>query len=242
MDHILITAAEQEELICAQQAFKAYEAKLGARNISVDFMLTGIGTTSTCYRLTKKIMEAANAKKPYSLVINIGIAGSYAFRDSDNSPAPFPMGSVAIIEKEYFGDLGFETIFGFQTLFQYDILDADVFPFKGGALHRKPLNSQMEEFLGQYNKAIGVTVQTVTGNPERTVELRKQFSPHIESMEGAAVYYVCLLEDIPCFELRTVSNEVGERDRNKWNTPLALESLKSAMTGFFGSICNDAAE
>ncbi|MBR4882988.1 MAG: hypothetical protein IKU18_03830, partial [Bacteroidales bacterium] len=153
-----------------------------------------------------------------------------------DKPAKFPMGSVAIIEKEYFGDLGFETIFGFQTLFQYDILDADVFPFKGGALHRKELASNIEEFLGKYDKGTGVTVQTVTGNPLRTESLIKQFDPHIESMEGAAVYYVCLLEDIGFFELRTVSNEVGERNREKWNTPLALESLKRAMVEFMGCL------
>ena len=236
MKHILITAAEQEELVCAQQAYRLHEANLMGKNISVDFMLTGIGTTSTCYRLTKKILEAKAAGNPYDLVVNIGIAGSYAFNDDPDKPAKFPMGSVAIIEKEYFGDLGFETIFGFQTLFQYDILDADVFPFKGGALHRKELASNIEEFLGKYDKGTGVTVQTVTGNPLRTESLIKQFDPHIESMEGAAVYYVCLLEDIGFFELRTVSNEVGERNREKWNTPLALESLKRAMVEFMGCL------
>ncbi len=234
MKHILITAAEQEELVCAQVAHRLFENKLLEKNISIDFMLTGIGTTSTCYRLTKKIMEAKASGKEYDLVVNIGIAGSYAFNDTKEGPALFPMGSSAIIEKEYFGDLGFETIFGFQTLFQYEILDADVFPFKGGALYRKPLENRFEEFLNRYKKATGVTVQTVTGNPNRKEELCKQFNPHIESMEGAAVYYVCLLENIDCFELRTVSNEVGERNREKWNTPLALESLKRAMADFIG--------
>ncbi len=234
MKHILITAAEQEELVCAQQAHRLFENKLNEKKISVDFMLTGIGTTSTCYRLTKKIMEAKFEGNPYNLVVNIGIAGSYAFNDTEDGPAPFPMGSTAIIEKEYFGDLGFETIFGFQTLFQYEILDADVFPFKGGALYRKPLDNKIEEFVNRYNKATGVTVQTVTGKPGRSEELCRQFNPHIESMEGAAVYYVCLLENIGCFELRTVSNEVGERNREKWNTPLALESLKRAMVDFMG--------
>ena len=236
MKHILITAAEQEELVCAQQAYRLHEAALLGKNVVMDFMLTGIGTTSTCYRLTKKILESKVAGNPYDLVVNIGIAGSYAFNDTPEGPAKFPMGSVAIIEKEYFGDLGFETIFGFQTLFQYEILDADVFPFKGGALHRKPLDEKVEEFLGKYAKGTGVTVQTVTGNPLRTESLIKQFEPHIESMEGAAVYYVCLLEDIGFFELRTVSNEVGERNREKWNTPLALESLKRAMVEFMACI------
>ena len=236
MKKILITAAEQEELVCAQQAFRIHENRLASKGIEVEFMLTGIGTTSTCYRLTKKVLEAKVSGTPYDLVINIGIAGSYSFNDEPGTPALFPMGSTAIIEKEYFGDLGFETNFGFQTLFQYEILDADLFPFKGGALYRRPLKERLEKFLERYSKATGVTVQTVTGNRGRTEELCRQFNPHIESMEGAAVYYVCLLEDIPCFELRTVSNEVGERNREKWNTPLALESLRRAMTDFLGEL------
>ena len=236
MKKILITAAEQEELVCAQQAFRINENRLASKEIKVEFMLTGIGTTSTCYRLTEKVLEAKGSGTPYDLVINIGIAGSYSFNDEPGTPALFPMGSTAIIEKEYFGDLGFETNFGFQTLFQYEILDADLFPFKGGALYRRPLEERFEKVLEKYRKATGVTVQTVTGNRGRTEELCHQFNPHIESMEGAAVYYVCLLEDIPCFELRTVSNEVGERNREKWNTPLALESLRRAMNDFLGEL------
>lgn len=232
MKRILVTAAEPEEIVCAEQAHRLHEHNLDGK-IEVDFMLTGIGTTSTCYRLTKKLLEAQLAGRPYNLVINIGIAGSYSFNDTPQAPALFPMGSTAVISKEYFGDLGFETPFGFQTLFQYDILDADVFPFKGGALHRVKLEDKIEEYLNKYKEGIGVTVQTVTGYPTRKEQLIEDFGPHIESMEGAAVYYVCLLENIPFFELRTVSNEVGEKDREKWNTPMALESLRRAMNEFF---------
>lgn len=234
MRYILITAAEQEEIDCAQQAWRLHQKEL-ENKVSVEFMLTGIGTTSTCYRLTKKILEAKSAKQPYNLVVNIGIAGSYQFHGDKNAPAAFPLGSTAIIKKEYFGDLGFETLFGFQTLFQYELLDADIFPFKKGALYRVPLDETIEKFLSQYPEGTGVTVQTVTGNPDRAEQLRQQFYPHIESMEGAAVYYVCLLEHTPFFELRTVSNEVGERDREKWNIPLALESLKKNLSDFFES-------
>ena len=106
MERILITAAEQEEIVCAKQAFKSFENSLSGK-IDVDFMLTGIGTTSTCYRLTKKILEAKFQNRPYTLVVNIGIAGSYTFNDTPEAPAAFPMGSTAVISKEYFGDLGF---------------------------------------------------------------------------------------------------------------------------------------
>lgn len=38
-----------------------------------------------------------------------------------------------------------------------------------------------------------------------------------------------ILEQIPFIELRSVSNEVGERNRAMWNIPLALDSLKTAV-------------
>lgn len=227
MKRILFTAAEQEELACAQHTWRIFEPRLKDR-VEPEFMLTGIGTTSVCYRLTKKIMEQRCLQKEYDLVINIGIAGSYNMKS-------FPMGSVTLIREEYFGDLGFETLFGFQTLFQYELLDANAFPFKDGALRRIPLDGALEKTLDKYREAVGVTVQTVSGNPDRVSSIRKRFAPDIESMEGAAVYYVCLLEKIPCFELRSVSNQVGERDKSKWNIPLALESLTDACKEILAS-------
>lgn len=229
MNRILFTAAEQEELDCARHAFRLYEHRFPA-DLSVDFMLTGIGATSTCYRLTKKILEAATEGMPYTLVINTGIAGSFCTEK-------FPIGSAAVIEKEHFGDLGFETTFGFQTLFQYDLLDADLFPYKGGALYRTTLEPPLEELLSGYDKATGITVQTVTGNPYKVEDIKNRFSPDIESMEGAAVYYVCLQEKVPFFEIRTVSNAVGERDKSKWNIPLALQKLTGICKDILSAVC-----
>lgn len=229
MNRILFTAAEQEELDCARHAFRLYEHRVPA-DLSVDFMLTGIGATSTCYRLTKKILEAATEGTPYTLVINIGIAGSFCTEK-------YPIGSAAVIEKEHFGDLGFETMFGFQTLFQYELLDADLFPYKGGALYRTPLESPLEDLLSGYEKATGVTVQTVTGNPAKVEDIKTRFFPDIESMEGAAVYYVCLQEKVPFFEIRTVSNAVGERDKSKWNIPLALKKLTDICKEILSAVC-----
>ncbi len=222
MIRILFTAAEQEELDCAQFAVKNGR-NIDTNSFSFDFMLTGIGTTSTCYRLTKKLLEAKCNNTPYNLVINIGIAGSF---DMDN----FPLGAASIIEKEYFGDLGFETMFGFQTLFQYDLLDADSFPYNGGALVLKNMEHPYNQLLDIAPKASAITVQTVTGDPNKVEAMYKKFNPQIESMEGAAFYYVCLSEKVNFFELRTVSNRVGERDKSKWNIPLALDTLTRKCT------------
>lgn len=213
---ILITAAEEEELITARQAYNSL-SKSEQYGLEITWMLTGIGTTSTSYRLTKILNSVDN---PFDLAVNIGIAGSFT--------GEFPIGSVARVMKEYFGDLGFETFSGFQTLFDYKILDADTHPFKNGALHAPELSNAVEKALNRYKSASAVTVQTVSGLPQKRDQLERDFTPSVESMEGAAFFYVSILERVPFVELRSVSNEVGERDRNKWNIPLALDSLREA--------------
>ncbi len=213
---ILITAAEEEELITAKQAYNSLPSEIKER-LDITFMLTGIGCTSTSYRLTKMLCSSG----PFNFALNIGIAGSFT--------ESFPIGSVAMIDKEYFGDLGFETYFGFQTLFDYNALNADSFPFKGGALYCKDIPPEIENALSSYKRATGVTVQTVSGLPEKKELLKNIFSPEIESMEGAAFFYVCLHEKVQFAEIRSVSNFVGERDRKKWDIPLALDSLREAV-------------
>lgn len=223
---ILITSAEEEELITAKQAYDLL-SRDKKNKLNVTWMLTGIGTTSTSYRLTKILNSS---QEPFDLVVNTGIAGTF-------SPE-FPIGSVARITKEFFGDLGFETFNGFQTLFDYKILDADTHPFRQGALNAPTLDSCIESAIGPYKKAYGVTVQTVSGLPEKKEQLVKGFEPHIESMEGAAFFYVCILEEVPFIELRAVSNEVGERDRSKWDIPAALDSLREATKKLLEELSN----
>lgn len=217
MVRVLITAAEEEEIISAKQAFNNLESE-NKELLHVEYMLTGIGAVSTTYRLTKKLSDS---NQKFDIIINCGIAGSF----SDD----FPIGAVARVEKEYFGDLGFETFGGFMTLFDYDILDADTLPFKGGALIAPRLSDNIESSLSHIKAASAVTVQTVSGFPEKRTRLIEGFHPQIESMEGAAFFYVAILEGVPFIELRSVSNDVGERDRSKWNIPLALSSLKDAL-------------
>lgn len=224
--NILFTAAEQEELDCALKAGREILGKYGPDSAAhcnapkMAFHLTGIGATQACHKVTGEILRGMMRGEPYDLVVNIGIAGSY---DMER----FPMGSAAVICREYFGDLGFETAGGFKDLFQSGILEEDGFPYTGGALVRPALPyGDIEAVLGRYDNGVGVTVQTVTGDPVKVEALCSKYSPHIESMEGAAVYYAALQENVPFFELRTVSNAVGERNRKNWDIPAALATLE----------------
>ena len=48
-------------------------------------------------------------------------------------------------------------------------------------------------------------------------------------MEGAALHYICLQEEIPFVQIRTVSNYVGERDKTKWKIKEAFENLNDEL-------------
>ena len=238
---ILITAAEQEELDCAALALRKYRG--GSEHHKVDLVLTGIGVASTAYKVTKQIYLARQEGQPYDVAVNIGLAGSYDLRK-------FPLGSAGVIEAEHFGDLGIEldTSAGFQTLFDYKILESETFPYKGGALLRSMtmanvpadgdtgLLERIESFAAFFPNAVGVTVQTFSGNPQKVETVHSKFSPQIESMEGAAFYYVCIWEHLPALELRSISNEVGERDRTKWDASKALKALEAGMELFFRTL------
>ena len=82
-----------------------------------------------------------------------------------------------------------------------------------------------------------VTVNTVTGTRETAGRLMLKYDPDIETMEGAAFFYVCSREGIPFIALRAVSNRVGIRDRGSWNIALALENLALVLENLLKKLC-----
>lgn len=226
---ILVTAAEEQELRRAERAFDMVKKSKDVK-AQVEFRLTGIGAVQACHCVTREVVAAAAAGDPYNLVVNLGIAGSYDLE-------AFPIGSAAVISREHFADLGFGSEEGFSDLFQYGILEKDDFPYTKGALARQLLPyPHIEKVLEKYGAGAGATVQCVTGTQARCNEIVDMYNPQIESMEGAGVYYAALMEKVPFFELRTVSNAVGERDTSKWESKAALDTLEECCREIFSVI------
>lgn len=226
---ILVTAAEEQELRRAERAFDMVKKSKDVK-AQVEFRLTGIGAVQACHCVTREVVAAAAVGEPYNLVVNLGIAGSYDLE-------AFPIGSAAVISREHFADLGFGSEEGFSDLFQYGILEKDCFPYTKGALARQLLPyPHIEKVLEKYGAGAGATVQCVTGTQARCNEIVAMYNPQIESMEGAGVYYAALMEKVPFFELRTVSNAVGERDTSKWESKAALDTLEECCREIFSVI------
>jgi len=221
---ILIVAAtrfEIETLLLSMKQISWQSERLAVANVlhhRVDILITGIGTMLTTYFLTKTISH-----KKYDLVINAGICGSFR--------KDFQIGDAVQVVSEIFGDLGIEAPDSFKTLFEMNFMRPDEFPFLNSRL-----NNQERHFANVNLKpANGLTVNTTHGKIERIELLKSKFDADVESMEGAAVFYVCLTEQIPFIEIRTISNYVEPRNKENWNIPLAIKNLNVILTAILDS-------
>lgn len=212
MEILFLFATEAEAGVIKHSGLQA--ASLKAR-FNISSLVSGVGSVSTAWHLKNYLCEG---NRP-DLVINTGIAGS--FREA---LAP---GAVVMPLSDIFADLGIEDENGFRHLSATPLLNTGSYPFSGGKLICS--NRYTEKLSGIFKPADAITVNTVTGTEESVQRLRRLYNPDIETMEGAAVFYVCAMEKIPCIALRSVSNYAGPRAKGKWDIDKALKSLSGAL-------------
>lgn len=74
-------------------------------------------------------------------------------------------------------------------------------------------------------KVSGITVNRVHGNEKSILKLIGHSNASVESMEGAAFYYACKQAELPCIQIRSISNYVEKRNRANWKIGLAVSHL-----------------
>lgn len=181
------------------------------RGDKADFLIAGVGQAIMAYHLGCIFKE-----KKYDESLNIGICGS--FSKDLQPPAP-----VAIVQ-DCFADLGAEDDESWLDVFTMGLADADEKPFSNGFL--KPENINAFQHLKKVN---GITVNRASGNEVTIEKIRKYYDADVETMEGAAFYYACMINDIPCLQVRTVSNFIEKRNRSNWKIEEALNNLHSLL-------------
>ncbi len=213
--HILLVAATGLEIAPAIQWLE--EQVHRPEDPDIELLVTGVGSINTTYWLT----EAIHSKKP-SLLLQAGIAGSF-----DPQFAP---GSLVLVGSEIPGDLGVEENNVFRDLFDMGLQDADAAPFHAGQLPNPGIGRWTSTGLPVVT---GVTVNEITTRPSRIAHLQEKYGAAIESMEGAAFHYVCLMQGIPFVQLRAISNMAGERDKSRWKMKEAIKVLNDTLIRFF---------
>jgi futalosine hydrolase len=78
-------------------------------------------------------------------------------------------------------------------------------------------------------KVKGISINEITTNKKRIIGYKELFAPTVESMEGAALHYVCLAEKIPFLQMRSCSNYVGVRNKKNWKIKESIANLNKEL-------------
>ncbi|HNF46598.1 MAG TPA: futalosine hydrolase, partial [Chitinophagaceae bacterium] len=188
--------------------FLTYLKKEKKFKYEIDVLITGIGLTATTYALLNQI----NIKKP-AFIIQAGVGGCFDIN--------IKLGTVVAIKKETIADQSVVELKTLKTLFDLKLLPQNKNPFSNGWL----VNSNDILRKIKLRKVTGISVNEITTDKKKVKLYRDRFKPVIESMEGAALHYVSLMEKIPFLQIRSVSNYIAERNKQKWNMKEAVENL-----------------
>jgi futalosine hydrolase len=206
--HLLLVSATEFEI--SETAAWLDTHSMGLNALEVKLLISGIGQLQTAYALQKKILE----RRP-DLVIQAGIGGSAALEDT---------GKTFAIRSEEMADLGVMEKAGFSNIFDMGLDIPDRFPFRQGKL-KNPYQFLLE--WSELSLRDGITVNEIKSADFSGFQRNQPLV--VESMEGAALHYVGLMEEIPFLQIRSVSNVLGERNKKHWKLNEARESLHESL-------------
>jgi len=155
-------------------------------------------------------------KDSYDVVINMGVAGGF--------PGVAKVGEVVVASEMIAADLGAESAEGYKPIEELGF----------GQSRLQCAEEYTKSIIDKINRDTDIlahlgpilTKSTVTGTVETLGLLTKQVpNAAAEAMEGFGVATAAMIHNIPCFEIRTISNPVGPRDRGAWKLNEALASL-----------------
>ena len=176
----------------------------------VDVLVTGVGMVATATWCTHALGRAR-----YDVALNLGVCGSF-----DRSLTP---GTVVHVVSDRLTELGAEDDEAFLSIHELHLLDENDPPFVNGRLvNQAPPVSATLASLPSVN---GITVNTVHGREQSIAAVTARVSPQVESMEGAAFMYACLVHGQRFAQIRAVSNVVERRNREAWKLADAVASL-----------------
>jgi futalosine hydrolase len=166
-------------------------------------LITGVGMVATAAQTARRLATAS-----YDVALNLGVCGSF-------DPALAP-GTVVHVVSDQLAEVGAEDGEAFLTLRDLK-LDGETELVNSAP----PAN----EALRALPAVRGITVNTVHGD-ERTIDaVVRRCRPQVESMEGAAFMYACLMSGVPFAQVRAVSNVVERRNRAAWRLDDAVRNL-----------------
>jgi futalosine hydrolase len=221
---ILIVAATDAEMdgivarLGARRRHGDRVSEYSAAGRAVHLLVTGVGMVATAAWCSRALAE-----RSYDLALNAGLCGSF-----DESLVP---GTVVHVVSDCLAELGAEDGDRFLTLQELGLEDsvdrADARP--GSCAELRNAAPPAISALDDLRKARGITVNTAHGHERSIAAVVERLHPQVESMEGAAFMYACLMHGIPFAQIRAVSNVVERRNRSSWKVEEAIGALAGAV-------------
>ncbi len=200
MSILIVTAVEQEA-----------EAVSGLPEVHV--VAGGVGRSNAAAATTQALIENG----PFELVMSCGIAG--ALPESSLETGDVLLASCCIYAEE-----GIVTPDGFDTMQRLGIALGD---FEGNVV--PVAEYAMQALEGLFEEGPIATVATCSGTDHQAALIAARTGAKAEAMEGAAVVHAARRMGVPGIEIRSISNQTGDREGQEWNIPAALESLRVAV-------------
>lgn len=212
---ILITAATAMELdfLLARSAEKEGLPVTENRTTQFTLLVSGIGSALTAFSLSKILQH-----KKFDAAYQLGIAGSFK--------NDLLVGSIVKVSSDIFADLCLSD--NGKPIHEATFSDFRTYPFTEGRLI--PDLSAFKQI--DLPEASAITVNSVTATSDKRELWLQRYNPGIETMEGAAFYYACMKENIPCVQIRAISNMVSSVS-GKWKTRESIENLASFFLSLY---------
>jgi futalosine hydrolase len=214
---IVLATATEIEMIHFRDACK--ESKM----VELEYCITGVGLIATTFHLQKTIL----AVKP-DLIIQIGLAGSFT--------TSYSVGSAVAVKNEIIADMGVFEKDGYKDIFDLGLENSDGFPYVKGQLINNDASLLNGTGLDSVN---AVSVNEVSTSSEKINLYANRYHASIETMEGAALHYVCLHHRTRFIQIRGISNYIGERDKSKWEIKKAMNAASAGYNNLITHLENN---
>lgn len=219
MCRLLIVASTETEIqnfldsSCLQTGPQQYRHKDFS---TITILITGIGMAGMTLHLSRFL-----ASSQVEQSINIGFCGSFDHQ--------IQLGSLVYVQNDVFAEIGVSD--EIEHIIPFDRLLTNEAILKHLNIFQKP-KLTFHNFNDEMKSVKGITVNTCTGDIRRAEHLVSKFDAEVESMEGAAFFMTCNSFNIPCQQIRAVSNHIPGRNPDRWNVHLAQRNLSEFLSGF----------
>jgi futalosine hydrolase len=170
-----------------------------------DVLIAGVGIVQTIYNLTRFLEQ-----RQYNQIINVGICGTFSNTIQN--------GAVVNVVADAFGDMGVEdreTSMHQLSFFEDEVIDEGYI--------------KADLTFDDLPKVKAITVNLGSGNTLTIAQRMEYWQAEVESMEGAAVFYVAKQFGIPVGQLRAVSNFIEPRNTQNWKIQEAINNLNTYL-------------